>query len=147
MRRRSFLLVLLLLGAFAPARRAIAEGPPPFVVIVNARNASTTLDRDFVKDAFLKKATRWQDGSVIKPIDLVPSSSVRERFSHEVLKRSVSAVKNYWQQMIFSGRDVPPAEVSGDDDVIKFVVANPGAIGYVSGSARLGDVRVVTVRQ
>lgn len=148
MHRRTVLLLSLFVAVAAvEARVAGADGPPPFLVVVNAKNPSTALDRDFVKDAFLKKATRWPDGSVIKPIDLSPSSPVRERFSNDVLKRSVTAVKSYWQQMIFSGRDVPPAEVSSDEDVIKFVVANPGAIGYVSGRARLGDARAVTVRE
>jgi hypothetical protein len=91
----------------------------------------------------LKKTTRWSNDDVIRPVDLIPDSPVRERFSQEVLKRSISEVKSYWQQVIFSGRDVPPPELADDDAVLKFVAKNRGAIGYVSGTARLADVRPV----
>lgn len=148
MRRRVFTLGLLAFLLVAPTeRKAVAESAPPFVVIIDSKNPYTTLDREFITDAFLKKATRWPNGDVIKPVDLPGSSPVRERFSNDVLKRSVSAVKSYWQQIIFSGRDVPPSEVATDDDVVKYVTTHPGAIGYVSGTARLGDARVVTVKQ
>ena len=127
-------------------RDVAADTPPAFIVIVNAENRNVALDRELVADAFLKKTTRWPNGDVIKPVDLPGSSPVRERFSDAVLKRSVAAVKSYWQQMIFSGRDVPPIEVATDDEVIKFVGAHTGAIGYVSGTAHLGDTKAVTVR-
>lgn len=120
--------------------------PPPFVLIVHPGNPHGALDRGFVAEAFLKKTTRWPNGDVIKPADLPPESPVRERFSQEVLKRSVPAVKSYWQQIIFSGRDVPPPELPTDEDVVKYVLTHKGAIGYVSGNAHLGDARVVTIR-
>src|SRR5258708_37699636 len=70
--------------------------PPPFVVIIHPSNPNRTLGRKFVGDAFLKKTTRWPDGSVIRPVDLVAESPVRERFSQDVLKRSAAEVKSYW---------------------------------------------------
>ena len=67
------LFVVLLTTAFA--RGVSAEGPPPpFVVIVHPQNPYVHVDRGFVADAFLKKATRWPNGDVIKPVDLPPSS-------------------------------------------------------------------------
>jgi hypothetical protein len=118
----------------------------PFMVIVHPSNPNHAVDRNFVGEAFLKKTTRWPNGEVIRPVDLSPDSPVRERFSQDLLKRSVAAVKSYWQQMIFSGRDVPPPELANEDDVVRYVQKHTGAIGYVSGNARLGDTRVVTVR-
>ena len=64
-----------------------------------------------------------------------------------MLHKSVSAVKSYWQQQIFSGRGVPPTERSTDSEVLAYVRSNPNAIGYVSSAAALGgSVKVVTVR-
>ena len=143
------ILLLTLFALLSSLRAATAEAPPPpppFVVIVHPDNPSTTLDRSFVADAFLKKATRWPNGDVIKPVDLASESATRERFSRDVLRRSVAAVKSYWQQMIFSGRDVPPPELSGDDLVVQYVQTHRGAIGYVAGNTRLGDARAVTIR-
>jgi ABC-type phosphate transport system substrate-binding protein len=123
-----------------------AAEPPPFLVIVQEGNPNVVLDRSVLAEAFLKKTTRWPSGDVIKPVDLPPDSPAREHFSREVVKRSVAAVKSYWQQIIFSGRDVPPLEVASDDEVIKYVQTHHGAIGYVSGGAHLAGVKTVSVR-
>jgi len=119
---------------------------PVYVVIVNPNNPATDADRKFLEDAFLKKVTRWPNDEVIKPADLAPSSSVRKKFSEEVLHRSVDEVKRYWQQRIFSGRDVPPPEFETDDEAIKYVQKHDGGIGYVSGSANLNGAKVIAVK-
>jgi len=55
-------------------------------------------------------------------------------------------VKSYWQQQIFSGRDVPPVEKSSDAQVVAFVKQNPGAIGYVAEGTDTAGTKVVTVQ-
>jgi ABC-type phosphate transport system substrate-binding protein len=120
--------------------------PPSYRVIVNSGNASDSLDRRFVAEAFLKKATRWPDGGAILPVDLATDSPARRRFSEEVLGRSVEAVKSYWQQLIFSGRGVPPPELDSEVDVVKYVARHPGGLGYVSGTADIAGVKAVAVR-
>ena len=115
-------------------------------VIVHASNPASSVDRDFVAAAFLKKATRWDDGQTIRPVDLPQVSPVRRDFSNNILRRSVSAVRNYWQQRIFSGRGVPPPELESEAAVAEYVAKNPGAVGYVSGSVDLGRVKVLALR-
>jgi ABC-type phosphate transport system substrate-binding protein len=143
------ILGLLLIALFAlvtpivPSRAGAA--PPPYLVIVHPNNPARVLSRSFVADAFLKKTTRWPDGSVIHPVDLAGDNAARERFSEDVIKRSVAAVRSYWQQSIFTGRDVPPPELANDDEIIKYVLKTPHAIGYVSGAAHATDVKVVSL--
>ncbi|MBC8085956.1 MAG: phosphate ABC transporter substrate-binding protein, partial [Phycisphaerae bacterium] len=52
----------------------------------------------------------------------------------------------YWQQQIFSGKDVPPASKHTDEDVINFVKSTPGGIGYVSASSAAAGVKVIAVK-
>ncbi len=120
--------------------------PPPYVVIVHPRNPTGAASRKFLADAFLKKTTRWPNGEVIRPADLGADSPTREKFTEDVLKRSVSAVRSYWQQMIFSGREVPPPELGSDEEVVRYVLKHSGAVGYVSGTASLGGAKVVAVQ-
>jgi hypothetical protein len=47
---------------------------------------------------------------------------------------------------VFSGRGVPPPELDSEEQVVQFVLKNPGAIGYVSGNTGIEDVRVVSLR-
>jgi ABC-type phosphate transport system substrate-binding protein len=142
--RRAFLLVL----ASAPAalvRVGEAVAAPAYVIVVHPANPATVLPRKFVAEAFLKKTTRWDHGEVIRPVDQVADSPARRKFSEDVLKRSVAAVRSYWQQLIFAGRDVPPPELRSDEEVVKFVLKYPGAVGYVSGTADVGGAKIVSV--
>jgi len=132
--------------AVAAALDSRAAGPPAFRVIVNPQNPITVVERRFLADAFLKKTTRWAHDEVIRPADLWPDAPARHAFSDDLLKRSVAAVKNYWQQQVFSGRDVPPPELDSDQEMIKYVLRYPGAVGYVSGTANVADAKILTVK-
>lgn len=137
-------LTLVALGAtvFAQTR----PPTPVYQIIVHPRNQTPAVDRKFLEDAFLKRIASWPDGEVIRPVDLVPNSPVRRKFTEDVLKRSVEAVKGYWRQRIFSGRDLPPPELDTDEEIVTYVLKYDGAVGYVSGGASLNGSRVLPVR-
>ena len=59
--------------------------------------------------------------------------------------RSAKQIESFWQQQIFSGKDVPPEQKASDAEVIAWVKANPGAIGYVSAGSAVSGVTVVKV--
>jgi ABC-type phosphate transport system substrate-binding protein len=141
------LLAVFVLALLAPAPAVSAPAEvPAYVVIVNPGNRNQSLARKFVADAFLKKTSRWPNGETIRPVDLSSESGARERFSQDVLKRSVAAVRSYWQQSIFAGRDVPPPELASDEEIVRYVLKHGGAIGYVSGGANLGETKVVKIQ-
>jgi ABC-type phosphate transport system substrate-binding protein len=133
----------LLFAAFLLSAPLPAEAR--FVVIVNAEIQADTLDRRFIADAFLRRATRWPDDTPILPVDSSPEATSRARFSQDILARSVSSVRSYWQQRIFSGEGLPPPELATDDAVIAYVAGHRGAIGYVSATTRLNGVKTVQV--
>jgi len=138
--------VALALVAFTTGLAALGSAQaasPAFHVIVNPANPATQVERAFVAQAFLKKVRRWPDGQTILPVDLTRDSAVRRQWSLDLLGRSVDAVKNYWQQLIFAGRDLPPPELPSESDVVTYVLHNPGAIGYVSGAAPLRGAKVL----
>jgi ABC-type phosphate transport system substrate-binding protein len=140
--RRLITMVILALCLTAK----IAGAQSGFAVIVNASNPVTTLSKDEATKLFLKRVTKWETGAPVQPIDLPENAAARESFCSAVLRRSVSAVRAYWQQQIFSGRGVPPVEKPSESEVIAFVRANPGAIAYVSPSAAQSNgVKIVSV--
>jgi ABC-type phosphate transport system substrate-binding protein len=117
-----------------------------FVVIVNADNPATSVDKDRLSKMFLKKVKRWEVGEAsVETFDQLESKDVREAFTRAVHGKSISAIKSYWQRMIFSGRDVPPDELDSDADVMSAVATVGGGVGYVSPTAKLVD-GVKTIR-
>jgi len=118
----------------------------PFVVIVNAANPAAKMSGEELSGLFLKKTPQWPRGGEVMPVDLTEQSGVRESFSRQVHQKSTAAVKAYWQKMIFSGREVPPPEKASSAEVVAYVRANRGAIGYVAADAPLGaGVKVVRI--
>jgi ABC-type phosphate transport system substrate-binding protein len=143
LRRGLWVCFAVLLVPVVPA--LAGDAPPEFRVIVNANRPDASAERSFLADVFLKNVTRWPNDEATRPVDQRLDANVRRRFSESVLRRSVAAVKIYWQQRIFSGRGVPPPELDSDEAVVRYVEAHPGAIGYISGAAPHGKTKVLTV--
>lgn len=136
-------LICLALGSLALTEPADAAD---FVVIVNAANPVSFLREQEVSQMLLKKTPKWSDGVSVAPVDLGESSPTRESFSQAIHKKSTSAIKSYWQKMIFSGREVPPPEKGSAGEVMAFVKGNRGGIGYVpAGAALSAGVKVLAV--
>jgi len=117
-----------------------------FRIVVNPANNITTLDQKVLADIFLKKTTFWPDMKNILVVDLASTSPVRRQFSEQVLEKPISAVRNYWQQLLFSGREVPPPELKNDEEMVSFVSTHENAIGYVSGNADLRGLKTIRIR-
>ncbi len=144
-RARAVALVFAALAAIAtPVPSAGARGDS-FRVIVHPKNPVHDIERAELARVFLKKVTRWPDETTARPVDLRQNAEARREFSEAVLGRSVGAVRSYWQQAIFAGRDTPPPELDSDEAVVKYVLANRGAVGYVSPRAELHGATVVVV--
>jgi hypothetical protein len=136
-------ILALLLFLVTPA---LAIADEAYRVIAHPDTKISAVERAFLKDVFLKKATRWPGDEIVRPVDHGPDTAVRRKFSQDVIGRSVSAVKSYWQSLIFAGRDVPPPELDNDAQIIAYVQTHPGAIGYVSASANVSGVKLLTVK-
>jgi ABC-type phosphate transport system substrate-binding protein len=133
--------------ALVPAPEAAAPG---YKVVVASSNPLVSIERGELAKIFLKNVTRWKDGREIAPVDQSGRSGVRTEFTKDVLEKAgmsrISAVESYWQQQIYSGRGVPPPVKATDAEVVAFVAASPGGIGYVSAAADTAGVKVVEIR-
>src|SRR2546428_10865020 len=103
-----------------------------FKVIVNTGIRTESLPKKSVSDLFMKKTARWNNGTTVVPVDQAEAVGVRDEFSKSVHGKPTAAVKSYWNQQIFSGREVPPIEKRTDAEVLAFVRSTAGAVGYIS---------------
>lgn len=139
MRRALQTIVALAIAALTPVFAQSVE------VVVHPDSNVYTITKDELSKIFLKRLRTWSDRTPAVPVDQVPDSPARQEFTRLVHERSVVNVEVYWKRLIFSGRAVPPKEVDDDESVLEFVRNNPGAVGYVSESARLTGVRKLKV--
>jgi ABC-type phosphate transport system substrate-binding protein len=146
MRRAPAISVIALLLAALYGRAPVRAAQDDFQVIVNPQNPVDELDRGFLRDAFLKKASTWSGGEALRPVDLSRKFAVRERFARQILKKTLPQLKRYWSQQVFSGKGVPPPELESERAVVSYVLANKGAVGYLPSSSNTGGAKVVRVK-
>jgi ABC-type phosphate transport system substrate-binding protein len=115
-----------------------------YKVVVNPSNPVSSISREDLSRIFLKKTTKFSDGRGASPVDLPANSATRENFSKDVHGKSSSAVDAYWQQLIFSGRDIPPPQKS-ESGALEFVRSNENGIGYVPAAADTAGIKVIGV--
>jgi len=140
------LVVALALVGPPAARVAPPEVVDGFVVVVSRDNPLTTIQRDKLSKIFLKRVVTWPDDRPAEPVDLQMSDPVRRAFTKAVHGKSIAAVRAFWQQQIFSGRDVPPPEKGSVADVMEFVSTHAGAVGYLPHTATLGaGLKVIAI--
>jgi ABC-type phosphate transport system substrate-binding protein len=142
---RKIILVACAVAATGIGARG-AEAVGAFKVIVNPKVEGRAITRDVLAQIYLGKADRWGDGRPIAAVDLSSTSSVREAFSAAILGMPVVRVKQHWMQFIAAGKR-PPLTKQSDEEVIAFVAATPGGIGYVSEAAAVpAGVKPVDLR-
>jgi hypothetical protein len=138
------------LVAFAVVWLAVLGAPmadsDEIVIIVHPANPATSVNREFLREAFLKKRSEWSHGQPLRPIDLPASSRARDHFAHDVLKKSRAQLRSYWNQQIFSGKGVPPPTAESIAAAIAYVLANPGAVTYLPADADPGQAKVIELR-
>ena len=133
--------IILLIIVFA-----VATVQAQYKVIVNNSNTITSLTKAEASNYLLKKRTKWKSGVKVTPVDLSSKSSIRASFTKAVHRKTTAQVRAFWQQSVFSGKATPPREMKSNAEVVKFVKANKGGIGYVSAGASTAGVKVISVK-
>ncbi len=111
-------------------------------VVVNNTNANSLANSD-ISRIFLGKMKSFPDGSSTIPVNLESGSTVRGELKEKALGKSSSQIKACWSKQVFSGKGKPPKEFASDADIISFVSATPGAIGYVDATSVNDKVKVI----
>jgi TonB family protein len=110
-------------------------------IIVNPLNPTNSISKARVSELFLRKATTWEDGQPVQPVDQNDTSPMRETFAREVLGMSAAAAA---QQAAAAHRG-DPVSVASDREVLAYVRLKPGAIGYVSAATPIQGVKVLSI--
>jgi len=111
-------------------------------VIVHKDNAST-FDKKSIRKLYMGKAKKFDNGRNALVINASKGSTQRNDFNKSVIGRSSSQINAYWSKLVFTGKGIPPKELSSDAEVLSTVTENKDTIGYVDSSAVTAAVKVV----
>jgi ABC-type phosphate transport system substrate-binding protein len=144
-RTRLAALVAAALATGAFVSKAGAESP--YRIIVNPQVKGAQIPRATLSSIFLKQAPHWADGSPVQPVDQSMRSRIRQSFVADVLQQPMVELQIFWSRRMAAGVMPPPVKQT-DEDVIAYVAATPGAIGYVASSTPLPEgVREIALVQ
>ena len=115
-------------------------------LVANASVPTGAVSKKVLQAIFKGEAAQWTDGTPLKPVDQSVRSDVRAAFTREVLNDSIPAIQIHWMRRISQSRGLPPPVKTSDGEVISYVAATRGALGYVSAATPIpAGVKLVTL--
>jgi ABC-type phosphate transport system substrate-binding protein len=114
------------------------------IIIGNKSVADSKLNKQDLKNIYLGKKTTWNDNKKIVFVTQ-DNSGVSDQFLSEYVSKSSAQYSSYWKEKIFTGQGTPPKSFASDKEMIQFVTQTEGAIGYVSSSEGLDNVKKLTI--
>ena len=139
MKAIQFIMIVLVLGLAVPAVAA------DFVVITHPGNSASSISQQDLKNIYLGKKSRWDDGSTIT-VMAQKSGSLTDAFISEAVGKTTQQYFIYWRKIVFTGKGTPPMELDSDAQTRAAVASRPGAIGYIAASALDGSVKALTIQ-
>jgi ABC-type phosphate transport system substrate-binding protein len=139
------LAVAVVTALVATGAVATAGADQSYRIVVNPSVKGTQIPRATLNSIFLRQAPRWGDGTPVQPVDQSFRSRVRQSFVNEVHQRPVMELQIFWNRRMATGVTPPPVKQS-DEEILAYVAATPGAIGYVAAATPVPDsVREIAV--
>lgn len=115
-------------------------------VIVNKSSSVSNLSMAELKTYFKLESQFWKNNERVAAATLAYEKPEATKFNSLVYEMPNDGVKKTWIQKIFRGqiKEAPKLQRS-DEDMLKFVAATSGAIGFISADKVDGSVKVVTI--
>jgi ABC-type phosphate transport system substrate-binding protein len=119
-----------------------ATASADLLVIVHPDNPNK-IEAKFVKNLYLGKETRFENGDTAVPLILDEQNPLTELFLKEVIKQKPVQFKRLWSKALFTGKGTPPEVVETEEEVLNMVMSNPSMIGFIDSDQYTNDVRAV----
>lgn len=116
------------------------------LIIANKDVGPSSLTKQTVKDIFLGTRSKWEDK---KPIQFVLNGkkSVFKEFAKMYLDKTPSQLKDYWRNMVFTGKGERPKEIDSAKKLLMYVRNTEGAISFVDHKTSAADVKILKIEK
>ena len=142
---------LIILFSFVLSTWALAPVPlsaGEIQVVVHEDNPVSSMSKRDLSRLFLKRTTRWSNGSKVEPLNLAEGNPEREIFLSTAHGMDESSHTKYWVKLIFAGRAQPPPDISTPEQLLHLVRNSLKAVGYVAqGTSLPKGVKTVEIME
>ncbi len=111
----------------------LAQAQDRDAVVLIGHAGVPTLDIATVQRLYTGRAVE-AGGVALVLANAAPGSRLRERFMASVMNQEDAKYVAYWTVRRHIGKGTPPRDLKTAAEVIEFVQATPGAVGYVPAS-------------
>lgn len=143
--KKTYISVLLVLFVILSVITCVVHADGEVLVIVNNSVSQAEISGKDLGNIFLGKKNSWDGGQKAVPVTLESGNS-HESFLKLYVKKSGSQFSTFWKQAVFTGQGIPPKSVNSEEEVVKFVAENAGAVGYISASTAHDGVKIIVVK-
>ncbi len=134
------LVICIIYGSLIFVRTSEAQ----IVIIANTSISENEISKNDLKDMFLGIKLKWSDSKDVKLI-VLKGTETHEAFLKNYIKKRPYQFKNYWKQMLFTGKSVLPKSTESEDAVLEYVEKTEGAIGYISAEPADETVKILII--
>ncbi|WP_409449972.1 hypothetical protein [Aromatoleum sp.] len=131
---RLFLAIMLVLTPALSVTDTLAQAEAPIVIVAGAASTISELSKEQAEQLYLGRASTLRGGTPVSLADLPPGPT-RDRFYAKLTGKNPSQIRAYWSRMVFTGRALPPREVTDAEQLRSLLAANPDLIGYLPVTA------------
>lgn len=115
-------------------------------VVVNPQNPLSSLTPQELKKIFLGRMSLYPDsGREIRAIDLPDTDPLFAAFYRQVVELDGTELKRYRAYYLFSGRGRLPAVANSPAEVLRKVMDDPAAIGYIDTRDITDGAKVILI--
>ena len=114
------------------------------VIIANKSLSFSQMTSAQLRDIFIGARSQFADGTRAIPT-VLKGGPVHEVFLRNHVQDNPDEFRVRWRKVVFTGQGAMLKEFTSESALFEYVVATPGAIGYVSRVSDPSAVRVLTV--
>lgn len=100
-------------------------------VIVNSNVSLDSVSRQYLLSVFSMQTRTWPEGQSIRVYILPPQQPEHRAFVKSELKLFPYQLVKIWDRSVFSGSGQSPMIVESEEEMLRKVSENKGAIGYL----------------
>jgi len=114
------------------------------VIVANRSVVASQINEAQLREIFTGVRSRLSDGTRTVPV-LLKGGPAHEVFLHNYVRDNPEEFRTRWRKAVFTGQGAMPKEFGSEGELLDYVEATQGAIGYVSRVNEKNSVKVLRV--